>query len=184
MSSRRDTSRRVGFGLRILSSVIDLIFAALLSLPLSRTLGEWFAERAVLMLSIGSPDTIWTGPIPMVLGMFGELVYVFPLAALLVLIPEVFFGAGPGKWVLGIRIVRATRLPVRSGRVPLTAGFVRWVVKCAGLISITLALVLGSGTAAVVAFGISVSVLAGFSVTVQPTSDALHDRLACTTVVR
>ncbi len=58
------------------------------------------------------------------------------------------------------------------------------VVKSAGLIAVTLALVLGSGIAAVVAFGISVSVLAGFFVTVQPKSDALHDRLAGTTIAR
>ncbi len=184
MTSRERTSRRVGFGFRILSSAIDLIFAVLLALPLSRTLGEWFAARAVVMLSIGSPDTLWTGPIPMALGAIGELVYVIPLAWLLVLVPEIFFGAGPGKWVLGIRILPATRVTLRSDHTPLVSGFVRWVVKSAGLIAVTLALVLGSGIAAVVAFGISVSVLAGFFVTVQPKSDALHDRLAGTTIAR
>ncbi len=184
MTSRERTSRRVGFGLRTLSSVIDFIFAALLALPLSRTLGEWFAERAVVMLAIGSPDTIWRGPIPMALGAIGELVYVLPLAWLLVLMPEIFFGAAAGKWILGIRILPATRVTLRSDRTPLVAGFVRWAAKSAGLIAVTLALVLGSGVAAVVAFGVSVSVLAGFVVTVQPKSDALHDRLAGTTVVR
>ncbi len=184
MTSRERTSRRVGFGFRILSGVIDFIFAVLLALPLSRTLGEWFAGRAVVMLSIGSPDTLWTGPIPMALGAIGELVYVLPLAWLLILMPEIFFGAAAGKWMLGIRILPATSVRLRSDRTPLVAGFVRWVVKCAGLLSMTLALVLGSGVAAVVAFGVSVSVLAGFFVTIQPKSDALHDRLAGTTVVR
>ena len=54
----------------------------------------------------------------------------------------------------------------------------------AGVLALTIAIASGSRAAALVAVGVSAAVLTGFLVAMFPSSDALHDRLAGTTVVR
>ena len=103
------TVKRTGFWFRVLSGTIDALVGLLLAMLLSGTTGRWFAGRSFVMLSIGSPDTFWRGPIPMVIGIFGVLVYGLPFALLLVLLPEALFGAGPGKWALGLAVASGDR---------------------------------------------------------------------------
>jgi len=94
------------FCLRLSAAGIDLLTGAVLALVLSRSsVGYFFATRAVIMLRIGRADTIWKGPVPMMIGIFGPFVYVLPLAILLVLLSEPVTGSSPGKRVMGLKVV-------------------------------------------------------------------------------
>jgi hypothetical protein len=144
---------------------------------LSGTSGRWFAGRAAVMLSIGSPESSWRGLVPMVIGILGNLFYGLPFALLLVLIAEVLFAAGPGKWILRMSVT------AQDGTcAPVGKRFLRWAVKCAGLWGAVLALSLGSGAAALVALASTAIVLAGFVPAAGPGRLALHDRLSGTAV--
>jgi uncharacterized RDD family membrane protein YckC len=147
------------------------------SFLLSGTLGRWFAERAVVTLSIGSPDTFWRGPVPMVLGIFGTFVYVLPFSLLLVLLGEVFFGAGPGKWLLGLDVTAGDGSPAHAGR-----RFSRWTIKCSGPCGIALALALANGPLAISGVAATLVMLAGSCLAMGPRRLALHDRLSGTAV--
>ncbi len=170
---------RRGLGVRVLAAVIDSVLGLVVALLLASTTGRWFAGRAVAMLSIGSPDTFWRGPIPMVLGILGPLVYGLPFALLLAWLPEALFGAGLGKWALRLRVGDGTGEPARAGSL-----WVRWAVKCVGLWGMGLALLLGNGPAALVALAAGVIVIAGFIPAAGRERRALHDRLSGTAVLR
>lgn len=101
------------------SGLIDALAALLAALLFSGTLGTWFGGRAALALHIGQPDGFWTGPLPFLLGLLGNVVYALPVAFLLVLAPEALGGAGPGKLLTGRRI--PSRRPLR-----------RYLLKTAG----------------------------------------------------
>jgi hypothetical protein len=173
------TLKRTGFWLRVLSGAIDALVGLLLAMLLSGTTGRWFAGRSFVMLSIGSPDTFWRGPVPMVIGIFGPLVYGLPFALLLVLLPEALAGAGPGKWALGLSVAAPD-----CGEGPRGRRWLRWIIKCAGLWSMALALVLGSAPVAGLACLLAASVLLGCLPAAAGASLALHDRLAGTSVCR
>jgi hypothetical protein len=88
---------------RVAAVTIDIVVGLALGLLLSQTrVGIFFAERAVVMLRIGSPDTIWKGPIPMIMGYLGTLVYVLPLAFLLVALIGPMTGRSPGNRLLRV----------------------------------------------------------------------------------
>ena len=163
--------------MRLLGSGADFLFGAVLAFLLSGTLGRWFAHRAVVMLSIGSPDTFWRGPFPMVLGIFGEFVYGLPFALLLALLPEIFFGAAIGKWLTHLRVEADNGAPATLGQRTL-----RWAFKCADLWVMVLALVLGSRSVAMVALLAGAIILIGFVHAADPRGRAMHDRLAGTAV--
>jgi len=170
-------SRR-GFGIRLLSSIIDGLLGLVVALLLASTTGRWFAGRSGVMLSIGSPDSFWRGPIPMILSILGPLVYGLPFALLLVLLPDALFGTGPGKWLLRMRVAAADGGPGQAGRL-----WLRWVIKCIGLWGMALALALGRSPVAFIALAAGFTVLAGFFLTMGPRRQALHDRLSGTAVV-
>ena len=171
------TARRRGFGIRLASACFDFAFGIAVALLLTGTTGRWFAGRAAIMLSVGSPDTFWRGPIPMVLGVLGNFVYGLPFALLLALLGEVFFGAGPGKWLFGMRVaaIGGTTAPARKR-------LMRWTLKCAGFWIMVLALVLGSTCLAALALGAAVVALAGLGLAIGSGRQALHDRLSGTAV--
>ena len=171
------TASRRGFGVRFLAGGLDAVLGAVIALFLAGTLGRWFAGRAVVMLSIGSPDTFWRGPIPMVLGILGNFVYGLPFALLLVLLAEALFGASPGKWLLGLRVAAADGTSAPTG-----SRLLRWTVKCSGLWAMVLALVAGSCPVAVAAVTAALIISAGFCLSMGPRSLALHDRLFGTAV--
>jgi hypothetical protein len=83
-----------------------MLFGVVLGVLLANTgIGFFFAKRAVVMLKIGSVDTIWKGPVPMIMGILGPFTYVLPLAMLLVLLAEPLTGTSPGKSMLGLKII-------------------------------------------------------------------------------
>jgi uncharacterized RDD family membrane protein YckC len=156
---------------------MDLLVAGVCALLLSGSPGRWFARRAVVTLSIGTQDTLWRGPVPMVLGILGEFVYVLPLALLLVLLPEAVFGAGPGKWALGLHVAAADGSEPGARR-----RLLRYTVKCCAPWVMVLALVAGSMALAEAAFGAGAVVLAGLVLAAGRQRQALHDRLSGTAV--
>ncbi|MFH1865687.1 MAG: RDD family protein [Candidatus Eisenbacteria bacterium] len=168
---------RSKLGIRLLAAVLDSLLGLIVALLLAATTGRWFAGRSVVMLSIGSPDTFWRGPMPMLLGILGPLVYGLPFALLLVLLPEALLGAGPGKWALRLRVADESGAPARARSLRL-----RWAVKCVGLWGMALALVLGKSPAAFAALAATAVVLAGFIAAAGPRRLALHDRLSGTAV--
>jgi len=91
---------------RLAATAIDMFLGGVLGLLLSNTaIGFFFASRAVVMLRIGSADTIWKGPVPMIMGILGPFVYVLPLSILLILLAEPLTGTSPGKRILGLKII-------------------------------------------------------------------------------
>ena len=166
-----------GFGIRLLAGSIDAILGAVIALLLAGTMGRWFAARAVVMLSIGSPDTFWRGPIPMVLGILGNFVYGLPFALLLVLLAEALFGASLGKWLLGLTVRAADGTSAPTG-----SRILRWAVKCSGLWAMVLALVAGSLPVAIAAITAALIASAGFCLSIGSRSLALHDWLSGTAV--
>ena len=98
------------------------------------------------MLHIGSPDTVWKGPIPMIMGYLGTLVYVMPLAVLLVMLIEPGTGASPGK--------RLFRLALVESEDPVVARRVRWrraAMQLSPIAGLVVALLVGSWQLALVA---------------------------------
>jgi len=113
--------------------VVEIILGFLLCYALHWFVGYYFATRAVVTLHIGDPNSIWKGPIPWLMGIFGTYVYTLPFAFFLVF------------------LFRAIWSKLTS-RVILAAGF-------GGM---TLAFVLGSWQLLVFSLGIGIIVLLGF----------------------
>lgn len=121
---------------RLLANAVDATVALGLGLLLSSTLGLYFSSRAVVALEMDSPESVWKGPVPLVLGVFGKLVYLMPFVIFLVLALEAVVDRGPGKALLGLRVSPAgaggrERAPV-LGRAVVRAG--PWGVVAAGLV--------------------------------------------------
>lgn len=165
--------------MRALAAAIDAVLALGVALALSSTLGEWFAERAVVTLRIGQPGTWWRGPIPLVLGVFGEVVYGLPFAGLLVWSLAAQTGGTLGKRLLGLRVRDAG-----GGPAVATQRLGRTAILTVGLWGSTLALVAGSWQLALVACSAAAIVLLGTFTALGPAARALHDRLSGTVVVR
>ncbi len=162
---------------RPVAAAIDLALALALAAVLSPLSGVFFAERAVPTLHIGSPDTLWQGPLPMVLGIFGELVYGYPFALLLVLGREAFGGASPGKRLLRLRIEPMAGT-AESWRMR------RFALKTSGLWLALGALLAGDWhLAALSALLITLVALTTLAALLTST-DPLYDRLAHATVRR
>ena len=89
------------------AACIDILIGVAVGFLLSFTkVGFFFASRAVVLLKIGNPDTLWKGPIPMIMGILGPFVYVLPLSILLIFMIEPLTGASPGKRILRLRIIQ------------------------------------------------------------------------------
>jgi len=155
---------------RVLASIIDGLAALAAGLLLSDIPGIFLAERAFVALDIGNPDGFWRGPVPLILGYAGTFVHALPVAFLLLLIPEGFAGAGPGKLVTGLRV---------SGARPLR----RFLLKTGGWWLHLLGLVAAFWP--LLALGVlwNLTVLLG-SAPLLFGRDTLHDRLAGTRVSR
>jgi hypothetical protein len=131
---------------RLTAGTIDLVAGVVLGILLSNTpVGDFFARRAVVMLRIGAPDTIWKGPVPMLMGIAGRFVYVLPLALLAVSLCEPVWGGSPGDAMLGLASGTRADLSGPCGR--------RWrrtLVNAAPWWGLTLALLTGSWVLALV----------------------------------
>lgn len=175
----RGIERRAGFWIRAAAAGVDAGVGFAMSLLLASTLGAYFARRAVVTLRIGTPDTLWTGPLPMVLGVVGEVVYLLPFALFVVWILDPLTGATLGKRLLGLRVRDAGGRPASKRTL-----WFRNAIQTAGLWGWALALVAGRWEIALVASLAGLVVLAGSLTTFGPASLALHDRLSGTSVCR
>jgi hypothetical protein len=131
---------------RFAAALVDLAAASLLGFAAAVTpVGTFFATRAVVMLHIGEPGTLWRGPIPLLMGIAGTFVYSLPCAMLMVALIEASAGRSPGQALL--------RIPVIPGTQPGSAGE-RWrrvLIGAAPWWGLTAALLLGSWQLALLA---------------------------------
>lgn len=170
---------RASPGSRIAAAVIDAAVGVALTVALAPTLGLFFARRAVVTLRIGEPGTYWQGPVPMVLGAFGEIVYLLPFTLFVARLVEPLTGASLGQRALGLR----TRAD--NGGAATRGGLMRRaVIQTVGLWGCTLALVAGRWEIAVLAVSCGAIVLLGCLGALGPGGLTLHDRLSRTRVDR
>jgi uncharacterized RDD family membrane protein YckC len=150
-----------------------------LGLFMSYSVGYYFAGRAVVMLKIGHPESIWKGVIPFFMGMAGPFTYVLPLAFYLIFLSEALFDTSPGKLVFRIRIctIRGESL---SGR----ERWLRHVIKTAPLWLMLLALLMGRWELAIISIITLIILLLGILMVFNSKKQSLHDRLAGTKVVK
>lgn len=170
---------RAGFWIRAEAACIDAVLGFGLTLLLSKTVGDFFARRAVVTLRIGDPHTLWKGPIPMMLGIVGEVVYLLPFTFLVVRLLEPLTGATIGKRALGLRVRAADGGPASRSRLWLRTG-----ILTVGMWGWTLALLVGSWQIAVLATAAGLVVFLGCFAALGPRKLALHDRWSGTGVGR
>jgi hypothetical protein len=165
---------------RVMANAIDLLVGLVLGLALSNTIvGFFFASRAVVMLRIGAADTIWKGPIPMILGMLGPFVYGLPFAILLVLLAEPLTGTSPGKALLGLTIVPSgDGIPSRRQR------WRRAIVKATPCWGLTAALLTGSWVLALIVSIATVALLANVVVSCFTAIRPVHEAWSATWLTR
>jgi len=165
--------------IRGVAGVVDLVLAVVLALLLQSTSGELLAGRAAILFRVGQPDTLWTGTVPLVLGAASHLVYGYPLAFLLVTLPEGWSGASAGKLL--------TRSVVADARGSVTSRGLRWrrlLWKASGAWIFLLALLTTWWPLAVLAVLAGVVVALGCLAALGPSRRTLHDRISGSTVVR
>jgi hypothetical protein len=164
---------------RSLATGIDLAAGLALGLLLAPgPLGHYFSERAVVLLRIGQPETWFVGPMAMVIGILGELVFLLPLAVLLVLAPEALVGVSAGKLLFRLR----TEAGDRGSRIARLAG--RYLVKTLPLSVSVVALVTGVWAIEVVALLLALALTCQWIVACLLSLPLAHDRLAGTVVTR
>jgi hypothetical protein len=165
---------RHGFALsfrRMMADAIDLMVGLALGLALSNTIvGFFFASRAVVMLRIGAADTIWKGPLPMILGILGPFVYGLPFAILLVLVSEPLIGTSPGKALLGLKIV-----PCGDGIVARGQLWRRAIIKATPFWGLTAALLTGSWVLSLVFSIVGVAQLANMALSLLTSTRPVHE---------
>jgi len=160
--------------LRWIAAGVDGLAAGALAALLSSTSGVYFAQRAVETFRIGRPETVWKGPVPMLLGAVSTLAYGVAFALLLVWLTEALFGTSPGKLLVRREIATVPRHRWR-------ALWKRFALKASGAWLFCLALALGSWPL-VAAAGLATGVVVLGFLPVPFGRQALHDRLASTTV--
>jgi hypothetical protein len=139
---------------RASARALDVLLALVLGFGFAiGPVGALFARRAVVMLRIGAPGTLWKGPVPMMMGVAGTFVYALPLAFLLVALVEPMTGWSPGSKALRLRpsILRDHDASSRA----------RWrdaIIRATPWWGLTAALLLGSWELAVVVVIASLSI--------------------------
>jgi uncharacterized RDD family membrane protein YckC len=172
-------ARPAGFPIRAAAAAIDAAAAWAAALALASSLGIFFARRAVVTLRIGEPGTLWTGPIPLLLGIVGEVVYLLPFVLLLAWSLDPLTGATIGKRLAGLRVCGRDGRPASRG-----ARWRRGAIQTAGLWGSTIALLAGRWEILVLAALAGLILLAGTLLALGPASLTLHDRLSGTRVCR
>jgi hypothetical protein len=165
---------------RLIADILDLLVAAALAIALSNTgVGTYFASRAVVMLRIGAPDTLWKGPIPMMMGIAGTFIYALPIAILFVQLCEGAVGTSLGKAMLGVTIG-----PTANGMVSRRHAWRRAVIKSTPCWGLTLALLAGSWMLALVFAIVAVAMLGNFALALVTSTRPVHDAWSGTRVIR
>ncbi len=170
---------RGGCWRRAAGAAADLSVGVVTTLLLRSSLGLFFARRAVVTLRMDAPDSWWKGPVPLILGAFGEFVYLLPFTLFLVWSLDPLTGATVGKRVLGLRVCDEDGQAASRQRL-----WRRSAVQTVGLWGWVLALLTGRWEIALMASLAGGLVLGGSLLMLGPTSRALHDRLSRTSVRR
>lgn len=158
------------FARRCAAAAVDGAVSLLLALLMSTTLGDLFARRAVIALRIGEPDTLWTGPLPMALGLLGGIVYLLPLTLLLTWLAEPLTGRTPGHALLRLEIHGTKR-------------WTRYLFKAAGPLLLVSGLLAGRWEPLIAGIAASILMSAGF-LAGAPRGSTLHDRAAGTRLTK
>ena len=158
---------------RFAAASIDAVAVIVLGMLLANTAGDWAAARTGIVLRVAQPDTFWVGPLPMVLGAIGNLVYGLPLNLLLVLLPEAFEGRGLGKLATRLRV---TPLAPDGTTTVLRR---RLLYKCAPCLLALASMLTLQLWLAVLAVAAAIVLFLG-ALPLLWDSPALHDRLAGT----
>lgn len=161
------------------AAAIDIALALGLAVLLAPTMGRFFAARAVVTLRIGDPSSLWSGPLPLILGTFGEIVYALPFTLLLAWLVGPITGATSGERITRLRICDTSGRPASR-----TAHWLRCAIETSGMSGWTLALLTGLWPIAVAASIAWAAIVAGTFATLAPRGRALHDRLSGTMVCR
>ncbi len=159
-----------------MASVIDASVALGLGLVLAPSLGLYFSRRAVVALQMDSPASLWKGPIPLILGVFGKLVYLLPLMLVVVLLVEPLFRRSIGKAVTGQRLCASDGAPPSA-----RASWWRFAFKAGPACIAVLGFVVGSWELLVLACLLSVVVAIAFAPVLFGRA-ALYDRWVGTDV--
>ena len=175
----RQRHHLAGVWIRAAAASIDAAVGLAATFALASTLGIFFARRAVVTLRIGQPGTLWTGPIPLLLGTIGEVVYLLPFTLWLVWMVDPLTGASVGKRVCGLRVGEVDGRPATWQR-----RWARHAVQTAGLWGWTLALLAGRWEIAVLASVAGVVMWFGALGALCRSRAALHDRLSGSRVWR
>lgn len=161
------------------AAAIDTAVGLGLAVVLAPTAGRFFAARAVVTLRIGDPASLWTGPLPLILGTFGEIVYTLPFTLLLAWVIGPIAGVTSGEWVTALRICDVSGRPASR-----TARWLRCAIETCGMAGCTLALLTGMWPIAVVASVAWATIFAGTFATLAPGGRALDDRWSGTMLCR
>ncbi len=120
---------------RSAAAASDFLLAAALSVVTAPQLGVWCGERAVLALSIGEPSSWWRGPLPLVLGLAGNVVFAMPFTLIAVGLARLAFGRTPGQALW--------RAEVTSLSQSFASRSLRWAYDYAPALLLALALTVG-----------------------------------------
>jgi hypothetical protein len=159
--------------------MVDASAAFVLGVFLAPSLGMYFSQRAVVALQMDSATSLWKGPLPLILGAFGKLVYLMPLMLLVVFVTEPLFHRSVGKLVTGQQLSSSTGSVSMSAH----AAWRRFILKACPLIVAVVGLIVGRWELLVAATLLSLLVAAAF-VPVLFGHSALYDRWSSTHVSR
>lgn len=169
--------KRKGIFIRLSILMLDISFVILLTILLSRFTGKFFARRSVLMLKIGSPNSLWKGPIPMIISAAGYFFFGLPFSGFIIFLPEAFFGASPGKMIFGIRVRK-----IDGQKASLKLLILRYALKTIGAWGLMVSLIVANMYLAAFSFVAGCLVLVGSLLAIGPSKLTLHDRLVGTAV--
>lgn len=154
--------------------LIGIMFGLLLA---NSGIGFFFASRAAIMLKIDSVDSIWKGPVPMIMGILGPFVYVLPLSILLIMLSEPITGISPGKKILGLKIIPRNNVILSKKML-----WCRSAIKTSFFWGLVLAMLLGNWILALCSVVLGCAVFFNMSLTLLFPIKPIHEALSQTSV--
>lgn len=165
---------------RMLATKVDMIIGVALGLFMSNSvIGFFFAGRAAVMLKIGSADTIWKGPIPMIMGVLGTFIYVLPLSTLLILSAEPLIGISLGKKILRLKIIPYNNLILSKKML-----WCRSAIKTSIFLGLVISMLIGSWIVALCSLTLGFIVLCSMVLSLFLYIKPIHDALSQTCVIK
>jgi uncharacterized RDD family membrane protein YckC len=164
-----EDSRRAAIGLRWAAFLADIIGIMILGVLLGRPLQE--IEDALGLVRVVSIDTTGDAFMIIILALWGGA-WTYPWI-------EIISGASPGKWLVGLRVLRLDGRKAGLGR-----RLIRAVLKnCALFVVLPFGIV--ESTAAIAAcFAVSLFTLVGMFFMFGPDRRTLYDKISGAAVIR